>query len=91
MGEAETVAPLLVGGNDPRKRLAIHHRHYETSLVTALLDRFPATIWLVGSTFVTETARQFVRRRPPSRPCIAEYGEEFPAFLSAILGAAELP
>ena len=41
--------------------------------------------------FVTEAAKQFVRRRPPSRPCIAEYGEDFPAFLSAERAAAELP
>ncbi len=91
LGEASAVAPLLVGGSDARKRLAIHHRHYETSLVTALLDRFPATIWLVGSTFVTAAARQFVRNRPPSTPCIGEYGEDFPAFLSAERGAAEFP
>jgi hypothetical protein len=91
LGATEAVAPLLVGGRDARRRLAIHQRHYETSLVTALLNRFPATIWLVGSTFVTAAARQFVRRRPPSRPCIAEYGADFPAFLSAEPGAAELP
>ena len=91
LGEVEAVAPLLVGGSDARKRLAIHHRHYETSLITALLDRFPATTWLVGSTFVTEAARRFVRNRPPSRPCIAEYGEDFPAFLSGVRGAAMLP
>jgi hypothetical protein len=90
LGEASAVAPLLVGGSDVRRRLAIHHRHYETSLVTALLDRFPATIWLVGSTFVTEAARQFVRERPPSKPCIAEYGEDFPVFLSARRGATDL-
>jgi hypothetical protein len=90
LGEASAVAPLLLGGSDARKRLAIHHRQYETSLVMALLDRFPATSWLVGSTFVTEAARQFVRDRPPSRPCIAEYGEDFPVFLSARRGATEL-
>ena len=91
LGEASAVAPLLLGGSDARKRLAIHHRHYETSLVTALLNRFPATVWLVGSPFVTAAAIQFVRDRPPSRPCIAEYGEDFPGFLSAVNGAAELP
>ncbi len=91
LGEASAAAPLLVGGRDALKRLAIHHRHYETSLVTALLDRFPATIWLVGSTIVTAAARKFVRDRPPSRPCIAEYGEDFPAFLSGVGGAADLP
>lgn len=90
LGDTAALAPLLVGGRDAQKRLAIHHRHYETSLVTALLDRFPATLWLVGSAFVTEAARQFVRERPPSRPCIVEYGEDFPGFLSARPGAAGL-
>jgi Putative DNA-binding domain len=91
LGDAAALIPLLVGGRDPQKRLDIHRRQYETSLVTALLDRFPATIWLVGSVFVTEAARRFVRERPPSRPCIAEYGEDFPGFLSALPGASGLP
>lgn len=29
--------------------------------------------------------------RPPTRPCIAEYGEDFPTFLAAERGAAALP
>jgi putative DNA-binding protein len=82
---------VLVGGRDARKRLAIHQRHYRTSLITALLDRFPATVWLLGSTFVTEAARRFVREHPPSRPCITEYGDDFPAFLSGLPGAADFP
>ena len=83
--------PWLVGGHDPQKRLAIHRRQYATSLVTALLDRFPATVWLVGSGFVTEAAQQFVRQHPPARPCITEYGEDFPAFLERHPNATEIP
>lgn len=60
------------------------------SLIRALLERFPATVWLVGSPFVTDAAHAFVRTRPPSRPCIAEYGEEFPEFLSTRRGADEI-
>jgi hypothetical protein len=90
-GEAVLPEALLVGGRDGRKRLAIHQRHYATSLITSLLDRFPATVWLVGSAFVMDAARQFVRDHPPTRPCIAEYGEEFPAFLAKSPGAAEIP
>jgi hypothetical protein len=37
-GDATRVVPLLIGGRDAGKRLAIHRRHYETSLVTALLN-----------------------------------------------------
>jgi hypothetical protein len=81
-GEVVDLAGLLVGGRDAEKRLAIHHRHYESSLVTALVDKFPGTAWLVGSPFITEAAKQFVRRYPPSKACVAEYGEQFPEFLS---------
>lgn len=90
-GDTAALDPLLVGGRYPQRRLAIHQRHYEASLMRALLQRFPATGWLAGSIFVTEAARQFVRERPPGKPCMAEYGEDFPAFLSERPGAAELP
>jgi Putative DNA-binding domain len=82
---------LLLGGRDPSRRLAIHQRHYRVSLTRALLERFPATVWLVGSSFVTNAAHEFVCTQPPSRPCIAEYGETFPEFLSTRSGAAEIP
>jgi hypothetical protein len=82
---------LLVGGARPAARLAIHRRHYETSLVNALLGKFPATAWLVGEKFVAAAARQFIREHPPQAPCIAEYGEEFPQFLAARPGADGVP
>ena len=41
--------------------------------------------------FLDEAAQEFVRRHPPATPCIAEYGEEFPGFLSTYLGAARAP
>lgn len=90
-GDATGMVPVLVGGRDPLKRFAIHRRHYETSLVTAVLGKFPATVWLVGSPFVTEAARHFIREHPPLAPCIAEYGVEFPAFLSTRPAAERVP
>jgi Putative DNA-binding domain len=75
------VGPLLVGGADPVARLAVHMRHYEASLVTAICGKFPATAWLAGADRVADAARAYVRTHPPRRPCIAEYGEDFPAFL----------
>jgi hypothetical protein len=83
--DAEAVTalrPLLVGGSDPEKRLSIHQRNYQRSLVDALLLKFPATGWLMGTAFLTQAAERFVCERPPAAPCIAEYGAEFPAFLS---------
>jgi hypothetical protein len=90
-GEATGISDLLVGGRDAQRRLAIHRRHYETSLVTALLGKFPATAWLVGATFLTDAAQAFVRECPPQAPCIAEYGARFPDFLSTRPGAERLP
>jgi hypothetical protein len=88
--DAGQIAPILVGGREPEKRLAIHRRNYETSLVDALVVKFPATGWLVGTPFLTEAARRFVHENPPQGPCIAEYGAAFPDFLSKQPGAQRL-
>ena len=90
-GDDAVVLPLLVGGQEPEKRLRIHRRHYEASLVTALLGKFPGTVWLVGSPFTIEAAREFVRRYPPRTPCIAEYGATFPLFLPSRPEADRIP
>jgi hypothetical protein len=90
-GDIEPVAAALVGGSDPRTRLAIHRRHYHTSLTAALLGKFPATAWLAGAGFVAGAARAYVEARPPRRPCIAEYGADFPQFLAIHGRAATLP
>ena len=91
MGDVDAVSQYLVGGADPRGRLGIHRRHYETSLITALCDKFPATAWLVGADVVAAAAREYIRAHPPSRPCIAEYGGGFPEFLSGYGRAAAIP
>jgi hypothetical protein len=90
-GNGAAVAPMLVGGSRPDQRLAIHQRHYVASLTRALVERFPATVWLVGSALVTHAATAFIREHPPSRPCIAEYGDAFPRYLGAHPAAESLP
>ena len=90
-GNAAQLRPVLVGGRDPLARFAVHQRHYEASLVRALVEKFPALVWLVGSPFVTEAARAFVRRQPPRAPCIAEYGADFPTFLAGRAEAGRVP
>jgi len=81
-GEREPVVALLVGGGQPGKRLDIHLRHYEVSLIAALRDKFPACAWLAGEDVVNAAARAYVHAHPPEQPCIAEYGEDFPRFLA---------
>jgi hypothetical protein len=90
-GDRSPLAPILSGGAHPEHRLAIHQRHYAASLTRALLDRFPATAWLVGSELVTDAATSFIREQPPSKPCIAEYGESFPQHLGEHPVARSLP
>jgi hypothetical protein len=89
-GEAHRFGAELVGGTAPRNRLAIHLRHYETSVTSALLDKFPACTWLLGTELVRDAARAYARLHPPEQPCIAEYGREFPQFLAGFGRGASL-
>ena len=90
-GTETGIEPFLLGGPDPLWRLAVHRRHYETSLAKVLVGRFPALEWLVGTPFLREAARSFIHARPPSAPCLAEYGEDFPAWIVERGRAAGMP
>lgn len=90
-GDTTAVAPLLAGTGDLHARMRIHHRHYQASLVEAMLGKFPATMWLVGGPFMAEAVDRFLAEHPPRVLCIAEYGEAFPAFLGDSPAAATLP
>ena len=57
----------------------------------ALGEKFPGTVWLVGSAYLEAAAAEFARRHPPETPCIAEYGWNFPGFLAALPGSARVP
>ena len=91
IGDVARIMALLPAGHHPEKGLGIHRRNYEISLVTALLTKFPATVWLAGTSFVTEAATDFIRNHAPHAPCIAEYGDEFPQFLAALPAADGMP
>lgn len=86
----EAVRPLLTGGHDPAKRLAIHRRHYHASLVEALRGRFPATGWLIGDVALTAAAAGHTVDHPPSVFCMAEFGRTFPAFVASRPGLSAL-
>lgn len=88
---APACAELLVGGANPSQRFAIHSRHYGASVARALVERFAATVWLVGSEPVIRAAAAFVREHPPTAPCMAEYGDQFPGFLESFAGSVLPP
>jgi len=89
-GDSRLAPESLEGGSNPRIRLAIHLRHYQTSLRTALQQKFPATVWLLGASLFRAAASAYVRECPPRTPCIAEYGRDFPRFVAGFEGAAGL-
>lgn len=89
-GDGASISPLLVGGQNAAKRLAIHLHHYEASLTAAVVGRFPATGWLIGPRRLEDAARRFVHDHPPTAPCIAEYGAQFPPFLARWRDTAHL-
>lgn len=75
---------------DPAAVLAIHRRHFTTSLREALAATFPAVVRLVGDGFFAYAAHEFVLRHPPASPCLADYGDEFPRFLAGFEPCAHL-
>jgi hypothetical protein len=90
-GDTNQAPAALVGGANVAGRLDIHLRHYRTSLQSALLEKFPATAWLLGSEFVTAAALVYLRQYPPQAPCIAEFGAGFPGFIARHKRALALP
>jgi len=91
-GDLAAVAQSLrADGRDVSRRLDVHRRHYHTSLIAAVMNRFPATAWLLGSPLVETAAAGFVRAHPPLAPCIAEYGDRFPAWLAQQTASARVP
>jgi hypothetical protein len=90
-GDGAALGGHLHGGRHPSQRLAIHLRHYATSLAAALCDKFPASAWLIGAEALREAAGAYARLHPPRQPCIAEYGRDFPQFLGGHPRAARLP
>jgi hypothetical protein len=82
-GQGRGVLPLLGRVPDAAARLAIYQRHHRQSLVRHLRGRFPTVEWLLGSDATEDLARAFIVAHPPTAPCMAEYGEPFPAFVAA--------
>ena len=78
-------------GSDPHQRFAVYRNNVVVSLVDALAARFPVVLALVGEDFFRAMARVFVGQHLPRSPLMADYGEEFPAFVAGFAPAAELP
>lgn len=90
-GAVTSVAGVVAGDGLPAEaRLRIYGHHVLTSLTGALKATFPVVCRLVDDRFFAYVADQFIRRHPPTAPCLFEYGAELPEFLAALPACAHL-
>jgi hypothetical protein len=81
--DGEAAARHIEGdGLEPGARLEIYRHHVLTTLTAALEATFPVVCRLVDRRFFAYAADAYIRQEPPTSPCLAEYGESFPAFLA---------
>jgi len=93
LGGDESRAPAAVApdGFAPEARLAIYRHHVLSSLTAVLVDTFPVVRRLVDPRFFAYAADVFIRRHPPSGPCLFEYGAGFADFLADFPPCRDLP
>lgn len=78
-------------GSDPGQRFSIYRNNVTVALIDALAATFPVTEALCGTAFFREMARTFALRSPPSSPLLAEFGQDFPAFVEGYAPARPAP
>lgn len=90
----DDAAPLaaLIAADElaAEERLDIHRNNVFASLTEVLREAFPAVCRLVDERFFAFAAHEFIRRQPPRRAVLAEYGAHFPDFLAAFPPARAL-
>lgn len=89
---ADTDLAIMAGSAArTRSRLAVHVRHFRRSLTRVVERTFPAVVSLVDPRFFGYCADAYIDARPPTRPCLFEYGSNFPDFLGSFEPCASLP
>jgi hypothetical protein len=73
------------------RRFAVYRNNVAVGLSDALAARFPVIRRLVGEAFFAAMARVFAEAHRPRSPVIAEWGEDFPAFLAGFPPLAGWP
>src|SRR5262249_38664414 len=81
--DAEAAAMVSGAGIAPRARRSVYRHRVLTTLTAALKTSYPVVCRLVDERFFDYAADAFIRSRPPSAPCLFEYGGDFPDFLAA--------
>jgi hypothetical protein len=71
--------------------LSVYANHHQISLSAALATTFPTVTLLVGEGAFRVLASRFLQCQPPVRPCLAEYGADFGAYLDGEMLVKSLP
>jgi hypothetical protein len=87
---SEMAGSIIEDAPGAAARLGIYVNHFRVTLIDALAATFPIVQQLVGDPFFQAAARRYVREAPPARPCLFEYGGDFPAFLERLPEARSL-
>ena len=81
--DRRVAAAVREDGLAAEARLAIYRHHVFTTLTDVLAATYPVVCRLVDPRFFAYAATLYIRRHPPSGPCLFEYGDGFARFLSA--------
>jgi hypothetical protein len=91
-GDSALLAPAIIADAfDTAERLGIYRNNFLIGLGEALKANFPVTLQLLGRAFFEQAARRFVPAHPPRRPCLFEYGADFPDYLRGLPQLSALP
>jgi len=71
-------------------RLQVYRNNTFSSLTAALKDSFPVVCQLVDERFFGYATQEYIRAHPPRAPRLAEYGDDFAAFLDRFEPARSL-
>ncbi|WP_168190303.1 DNA-binding domain-containing protein [Luteithermobacter gelatinilyticus] len=91
-GDPAALARYVKGAKaEAGERVQIHQNNVLLSLKAALADNFPVVHKLVGDDFFQALSGEYIRKFPPQSPVLAEYGANFPTFLTTFRGAKDHP
>ncbi len=86
----ELLAHIDAGRFGAARHLQIYRHNVFASLTGALAAVFPVVQRLVGEGFFAYATDAFIRRHPPRRGNLHDFGHEFPGFLAGFAPAAAL-
>jgi hypothetical protein len=76
------LSPLIRAEGIPSEgRLQVYRNNTFSSLTAALKDSFPVVCQLVDERFFGYAVQEYILAHPPRAPRLAEYGDDFAAFL----------